>query len=68
MLPAMGYVWEEGKNPNLFTEAAGFAPMEGVQCCMPPAPLGDVGFSSSAGSPGVTTMPVLWALVPSCGI
>lgn len=29
MLPATGYAWEEGKNPNLFTAAAGFAPMEG---------------------------------------
>ena len=67
MLPATGYVWEEGKNPKLFTEAAGFVPTEGVRCCTPPAPLRDMGFSSSTGSLGVTSMLVPCTPVPDCG-
>ena len=59
-LPATGYLWEEGKNPKLFTEAVGFVPVEGVQLFTPPALLRDTGFSSSTGSLGVTSMPVLW--------
>lgn len=66
-LPATGYIWEEGKNPKLFTKAAGFVPTEGVQCCMPPAQLRGMGLSSSSGSLGVTSVPVLCTPVPESG-
>lgn len=62
-----GMCSKKEKTPKLFTEASGFVPMEGVQCCTPPALLRDMGFSSSTGSLDVTSVPVLCTLVLGCG-